>query len=691
MKYRSITIWLLALVSLIFMAASQALAQDDNSDGKYQVLLRLGRGSIYDVAISPEGKRLAVGSATGIWLYTVPELEDIAWFETDAATNIDWSSDGERIASIDSDGPVRVWEVATGEVLRALKGHDQIYLNSHFKTNVVWSPDGKQLVSVGSEGTMRVWDVATGEELVALEGQINFRSIVLAWSPDGERFAASAYKTVRVWETANWEQLAELVGHTTHVSKVVWSPDGARIASMSNLIHSSERGTEFGQLRVWDTSSGEMLLLLDGNISSSVSVVWSPDGQRIASLYGDDKVRVWDANMGDVLSLLMGKSHATETIEWLSSEKWDLTARIWGNWPNDVNSVLRIQKGHGGGALGNIMWSPDGRRISVLEFNLHIFRVWDAESGAVLLTVESSDSDIPLTSIPAAWSPDGRHLAFGDDRTLWVWDAAGASGVMRTVLDEYPSSITSIDWSTDGEYIVLGGGDGTVGVIYAVGGLVRAPLELYTPGVVEVTWSPDGQRLATYGSGTVHVLDAVSGRELAQLDLTAGAWFGSVKWSPDGQRLAILIVDDVEEWEGSLWLWESITIGPKQIDTELSFAIPWSVVWSPDGRRLAWISSYQSIGIMDVASGEFTFSPFRGRWDSLAWSPDGQRIATTDQLEGVVQVWDAITWEELDILGHHLALEVAWSPDGQRIATSGHSWDGTLKIWGRQVKPTNDR
>ena len=588
MKYRSITIWLLALVSLIFMAASQALAQDDNSDGKYQVLLRLGRGSIYDVAISPEGKRLAVGSATGIWLYTVPELEDIAWFETEE------------------------------EIYRDVLGHT-VSGGDVDVLGVAWSPDGARLAAGGDDGIARVWDTKSGEILQVFQGHED---------PNG-------------------------LEYFNKVNDVVW--------------------------------------LLDGNISSSVSVVWSPDGQRIASLYGDDKVRVWDANMGDVLSLLMGKSHATETIEWLSSEKWDLTARIWGNWPNDVNSVLRIQKGHGGGALGNIMWSPDGRRISVLEFNLHIFRVWDAESGAVLLTVESSDSDIPLTSIPAAWSPDGRHLAFGDDRTLWVWDAAGASGVMRTVLDEYPSSITSIDWSTDGEYIVLGGGDGTVGVIYAVGGLVRAPLELYTPGVVEVTWSPDGQRLATYGSGTVHVLDAVSGRELTQLDLTAGAWFGSVKWSPDGQRLAILIVDDVEEWEGSLWLWESITIGPKQIDTELSFATPWSVVWSPDGRRLAWISSYQSIGIMDVASGEFTFSPFRGRWDSLAWSPDGQRIATTDQLEGVVQVWDAITWEELDILGHHLALEVAWSPDGQRIATSGHSWDGTLKIWGRQVKPTNDR
>ena len=281
MRLRFIASQLLALVSLLSLLASPVSAQTDGNDGGYEELLRIGRGAIYEIAISPEGERLAVASATGIWLYSIPELEDIAWFETDAAINIDWSPDGERIASIDSDGPVRVWEVATGDMLRELKGHDRIHLNSHFTTNVVWSPDGKQLASVGREGTMRVWDVATGNERVALEGQINYGSIVLAWSPDGKRFAASAAKNVRVWETETWEQLTELVGHTTSVSAVVWSPDGARIATKSSLIHSSERGTVFGQLRVWDATSGEMLLLLEENISflttnvTSVVVGWT--------------------------------------------------------------------------------------------------------------------------------------------------------------------------------------------------------------------------------------------------------------------------------------------------------------------------------------------------------------------------------------------------------------------------------
>ena len=408
-----------------------------------------------------------------------------------------------------------------------------------------------------------------------------------------------------------------------------------------------------------------------------MSPVWSSDGQRIAALYGDDTVRVWDANTGEVLSFSMDKSQAIETFEWLSPEISGLAAQKWGNWPDDVKTVLRVQRGHGAGVV-NVVWSPDGQRLSAFDFNFHTLQVWDAGSGAVLLSV---DDDIQHIGIPAVWSPDGQHLAFGDDRTLKVWDAN--RGVIRTVRDEYPSYITGVDWSTDGEHIALAGGDGTVGVVHVGGGLMYVPLELYPPGIVEVAWSPDGQRLATYGNGTLHVLSAASGQVLAQLELTAEAWFGGLKWSPDGRRLAILNVEDSAEWKGSLWLWESTTIGPKQIAVGLSFVTPWGVAWLPDGRRLAWIGTY--FGIMDVASREVTH-PIRGSWDNLAWSPDGQRIATTDQLRGLVQVWDATTWEELDTLDHHLALGVAWSPDGQRIVTSGHEWEGTLKIWGSTGK-----
>jgi WD40 repeat protein len=61
-----------------------------------------------------------------------------------------WSPDGRSVATAADDALVRIWEVATGRVLRVLTGHTkEVYV-------VAWSPDGKALVSAGHEKP-RIW------------------------------------------------------------------------------------------------------------------------------------------------------------------------------------------------------------------------------------------------------------------------------------------------------------------------------------------------------------------------------------------------------------------------------------------------------------------------------------------------------------------------------------------------------
>lgn len=67
--------------------------------------------------------------------------------------------------------------------------------------------------------------------------------------------------------------LAELLGHTSSVNSVAFSPDGQRIAS----------GSGDNSVRVWDFYTGESLAELLGHTLSVRSVAFSFDGQRIAS------------------------------------------------------------------------------------------------------------------------------------------------------------------------------------------------------------------------------------------------------------------------------------------------------------------------------------------------------------------------------------------------------------------------
>jgi WD40 repeat protein len=109
--------------------------------------------------------------------------------------------DGGRIASGDRDRRVRVWDAATGQQLRELRGH----------TGSVWGlafhPGGRRLASAsmdtgqGGKGEVILWDTATGRAVLSLPG-----NVAVAFSGDGTRLAAGSadmYMTsdVRLFDT----------------------------------------------------------------------------------------------------------------------------------------------------------------------------------------------------------------------------------------------------------------------------------------------------------------------------------------------------------------------------------------------------------------------------------------------------------------------------------------------------------
>ena len=118
---------------------------------------RLGKGTISEIAYSPDGTRLAVGGSIGVWIYDVQSGKELALLteHTSRVTSVAFSPDGKTLATGDWDGTARLWDVDTTTLIHEFTAHNgRVY-------SVAFSPDGKTLATGGEDGNLRLWDVDT--------------------------------------------------------------------------------------------------------------------------------------------------------------------------------------------------------------------------------------------------------------------------------------------------------------------------------------------------------------------------------------------------------------------------------------------------------------------------------------------------------------------------------------------------
>ncbi|KJZ69826.1 hypothetical protein HIM_10779 [Hirsutella minnesotensis 3608] len=428
---------------------------------------------------------------------------------------------------------------------------------------------------------------------------------------------------------ANWNAcLQTLEGHSGAVTSVVFSPDGQRLAS----------GSEDRSIKVWDATTGACLQTLEGHGNWVKSAVFSPDGQRLASGSDDGTVKVWDAATGACLQTLEGHGDWVRSVvfapdgQQLPSGSNDGTVKIWDA---ATGACLQTLEGHGDW-VRSVVFAPDGQQLPSGS-NDGTVKIWDAATGACLQTLEGHGDWVRSV----VFAPDGQQLASGsNDGTVKIWDAA--TGACLQTLEGHG------DW-----------------VWYATTGACLQTLEGHGDGVTSAVFSPDGQRLASGSEDrTVKAWDAATGACLQTLE-GHGDWVRSVVFSPDGQRLASGAHD------GTVKIWDAATGACLQT---LEGHGDWvrSVVFSPDGQRLASGSHDGTVKIWDAATGA-CLQTLKGHGDwvrSVVFSPDGQQLASGSN-DGTVKIWDAATGACLQTLegGRAMAYLVFDPMTNSRLST----------------------
>lgn len=601
------------------------------------------------------------------------------------------SRSGRLCATGADDGTVRVWEAASGFLLRALPGHfDPV-------TALQFIEDDARLVSASQDFTVRVWEVLSGRTALRLTGHADSVT-ALGYAPGSELLcSASLDGTVRVWQLPAGRCVQVLRPPGEGVVAVAMSPDGllCAAATTDSLVH------------IFHAWSGELLSVLGGHSGAVRSLALSPDGRLCATGSEDATVRLTEVHTGNLVQALRACEQEVSAVAFspdgrlLAAGSADQTVRVFAMpAPGEHTPAqpLHCLRGHGG-TVHSVAFQPAGppgrvrgrrttlppvsrdpgagaQRLLLSASGDGTALLWDAASGELLRPLDGSAAGAPAEAALQvrclAVSPDGDLLAAGGaDGALRLWDAA--RGRLLRELRGHEGGILCAAFSPGGEVLATGGADHAVCLWDPQQGELLDRLEGHGGDVTALAFSPDGYLLASGSAdGSVRLREAQGGLTLRTL--SGPAPVTQALFTPDGRRVAVAGSD------GALRLWE-VAGGPPVAVLQKHLSRVTALAMSSDGRLLASAGDDQLVRIWDAQSGRAMHAMW-GHLDgisALAFSPDGEVLASAGW-DRAVRLWEPRGGRALGVLpgwaGWLWAL--CFTPDGRALVAGGQ--DGLL-LW----------
>ena len=594
------------------------------------------RGTVFDMAYSPDGRFLATGGADGsirIWSADSFELQRIQKIHKGPVRDVAWSRDSRFVASSTGEESILIWNVASGTV------ESSIAIDSKGAKNLAWSPDGRH-IAFESDDTDRsivaVLDAETGEKVTTFPGCTRptwlsdgaslglFRRKPLAFetrgmadgtvrlrhecapplvlsdlglSGDGGTLAMSTENAIDLIDTETGRVKHSFPKPTEDVAFVSLSPDGTQVLT--------RQGVDYQLSRVAD---GKVIQAFKGQLTNPC---WSSDGQNIASWSVPVESRFDDLRVFSVSEqhpgtyrISFGKAtYSGDNGVTLKAGPWSPDGQhllastfrgvnVFDARSGQLQARLQCRSGQPGGTL---FWSTDGDRVFT-SVSSSGSRVTGVSSTPLINPVETQlihrEAGLLLS-----FSDDGKVIAFKNKSDVRIFDAGTDELLSEFEIHEYAeqpghsSTILIGQLSHDGSSLATTGfPQGEVVHFWDVKtGQLKFPRDCGS-NVRMIRWSGDSRRVATCNEhGLIHVWDSTSGSPVASTRNEADRYV-DLSWSPRSEILALVTES------GSIRYWEpgKKSFGRSSLINTLGIGAP---IWSSDGRSYACLTGLGTIQI----------------------------------------------------------------------------------------------
>ena len=291
----------------------------------------------------------------------------------------------------------------------------------------------------------------------------------LAFRPDGRELFASGYHEITVWSPNEGTLIRSISNQGQRTLGIDISPDNRILAASGGM------PGRLGELRLFDTLSGELLKVPYQDAEIALDVAFSPDGKRLALACADGSVRLFDAP--EFEQTLVIQQHS--------------------DWINDI------------------CWNSDGTQLATASRDKSA-KVFDPTSGHRLVTFSRHQGPV----LGVAFHPLGTSLySCSDDKTVAQWDRK--NGKKQKEIFKAGDSVLRLIQA--GESIFATSAEGQVNQFSIADQRLIREFPGHKDWVIAAAYHSLARRLATGAfDGTVIVWDIDSGRAVISFKAAPG-------------------------------------------------------------------------------------------------------------------------------------------------------------------------